>query len=1067
MMKIPFYKRKKFWWAFSATVLLLPVLIISTAAIYLHYRQDIIVKELLLELNSDFNGKVELSDSHISFFQSFPYISIDLENLKIYETKALNESPILHFADSYVGFDLWTMTTGKMEIKSLKFKDGYIDIVQDTLGEMNIIRAISSVTDTSTSSEEIPLNLKKIVVQNVHVSKLNQSNMLLADLYLQNTQTGFKSTKDNIEIDLESEFDITLILEGDTTFVKNKSFGIDTDLNYNKIEDKLYINPTTARLEEAFFNINGSVDFKNDVALDLLFQGSKPDFELFMAMAPDELKPTLKKYENRGKVFFETSIKGKSINGNTPAVFARFGCENGFFNNAEANKKLDDLNFTGYFTNGELRNPSTMEFGLQNFSAKPEAGTFSGNLIVKNFETPDINLQLQSDFQLEFLAKFFDLKNLSDLKGKINLVMNFRDIIDLDQPEKSIERFNESYFTQLKIENLSFATNAYGLPIEDIDVYAEMTGHEAKIEYLNIDVGESDLKIKGSISDLPAIIHHTDIPVSIQMDVVSNFLNLQQLSDSATEEKIKNLSFKAHFNTSAKKMTESPNLPIGEFFIDNLFADLEKYPHTLHDFHADVFIEEEDFRVIDFKGMIDKSDFFFSGRLKNYDLWFAETAMGDTRVEFDLTSGFLSLYDVFSYGGENYIPEDYRREEFRNLKITGHADMHFKDSLHSVDFYLDGFNGRMKFHPMKFENFMGRVHYEEENLLVENFSGQLGNTDFKTTLHYYLGKNPELKKRNNFFSLKSQRLDFDQLFNYQSPNAPTQTASSSNSNAAAAHETGFNIYEVPFTDMTFNLEIGSLNYHKYLIKNFKTKLRTTPEHYIYVDEMKCNAADGSFDMTGYFNGSDPNKIYLSPELKVENVDLDKLMFKFDNFGQDMILSENLHGKISGTIRGNIRVHRDLIPIIEESKLNMDIRVVEGRLDNYAMLQAMSEYFADKNLNRVAFDTLSNQLTLTNGLLEFPIMKINSSIGFMELSGKQDMSMNMDYIVRVPWQMVTQVASSKLFGRRKEEAESEADSEKTDNIQRADQGKRTRFVNLRIKGTPEDFQVSLVKRKDLK
>lgn len=1066
-MKKNFLRKRSFWLWIVAIFLLLPVLAVSIAAFYLHQKQDELVQGLLSELNHDFVGKIELKDSHISFFQNFPYISIDLEELKIFESKQNDQQAIVSLSDAYVGFDLWTITTGKMEIKSLKFKNGYINIIQDTLGEMNVIRAISSVSDTSTASEEVPLNLKKISIENVHLTKLNESNHLLADVYIQNAQTGFKSSKDNIEIALASEFDFSLIVNDDTTFVKNKSFGIKTDLNYNKREDRLYINPTTARLEEAYFNINGSVDFKNDVDLDLLFQGSKPNFELFMAMAPDELKPTLKKYENRGKVFFEASIKGKSINGHTPAVFSRFGCENGFFNNAEVNKKLDSLNFTGYFTNGALRNPSTMEFGLQNFSARPEAGTFSGNLIVKNFESPDINLQLQSDFQLEFLAKFFDLKNLSDLKGKINLVMNFRDIIDLQQPEKSIERFNESYFTQLKIDNLSFATNAYGLPIEDIDVYAEMTGHEARIDYINVDVGDSDLKIKGTISDLPAIIHHTDTPVSIQLDVLSEFLNLQQLTDSATEEKIKNLSFKAHFNTSAKKMTESPHLPIGEFFIDNLFADLEKYPHTLHDFHADVFIEEEDFRVIDFKGMIDKSDFFFSGKLKNYNLWFTQPSIGDTRIEFDLTSGFLSLYDVFSYGGENYIPEDYRREEFKNLHLKGHADMHFNDSLKSVYFYLDGLNAKMKFHPLKFEKFNGRVHYEDENLMVEDFSGKLGNSDFKTTLHYYLGKNQELKKRNNFFSIKSDRLDFDQLFNYQTSNSSVSVAGNNATNPGNVneHDQGFNIYGVPFTDMTFDFNIGHLNYHKYLIKDFKSKFRTTPEHYIYVDQMEYFAADGKFEMTGYFNGSNPDKIYLSPVLKMDRVDLDKLMFKFDNFGQDMIVSENLHGKISGTIKGNVRVHRDLIPIIEESNLDMDIRVVEGRLDNYAMLEAMGDYFADKNLQRVAFDTLSNKLNLKNGVLEFPMMTINSSIGFMEVSGKQDLNANMDYIVRVPWSLVTQAASSKLFGRRKEDAEK--DPNQVDEIQSADKSRRTRFVNLRIKGTPEEFEVSLVKRKDLR
>ena len=35
------------------------------------------------------------------------------------------------------------------------------------------------------------------------------------------------------------------------------------------------------------------------------------------------------------------------------------------------------------------------------------------------------------------------------------------------------------------------------------------------------------------------------------------------------------------------------------------------------------------------------------------------------------------------------MPEDYRHEEFDDLKIHGLADLHFKDSLYSADMYFD------------------------------------------------------------------------------------------------------------------------------------------------------------------------------------------------------------------------------------------------------------------------------------------------------------------------------------------------------------------------------------------
>jgi hypothetical protein len=220
------------------------------------------------------------------------------------------------------------------------------------------------------------------------------------------------------------------------------------------------------------------------------------------------------------------------------------------------------------------------------------------------------------------------------------------------------------------------------------------------------------------------------------------------------------------------------------------------------------------------------------------------------------------------------------------------------------------------------------------------------------------------------------------------------------------------------------------------------------------------AADGEWNLKGHFNGSNPASIYFSPDIEVKHVDLDKLMMKFDNFGQDYLVSENLHGKLSGHITGKLRMHKDLVPIINESEIHLDLTVTEGRLDNFSMLESMSAYFADKNLKRVAFDTLSNHMDFNAGILSIPTMTINSSIGFMDIKGSQDMDLNMDYYVRIPWKMVTNAAASKLFGKKAEEV----DPEQVDDIQYAKDGKKTRFVNVRIKGNTEDYKITLEKAK---
>src|SRR5690606_36977185 len=157
-------------------------------------------------------------------------------------------------------------------------------------------------------------------------------------------------------------------------------------------------------------------------------------------------------------------------------------------------------------------------------------------------------------------------------------------------------------------------------------------------------------------------------------------------------------------------------------------------------------------------------------------------------------------------------------------------------------------------------------------------------------------------------------------------------------------------------------------------------------------------------------------------------------------------------------RSKVHLHADMVPIIDDSEIQLAVEVRQGRLEHYSALDALSDYFKDKNLSRVLFDTLRNQFELNKGTLSIPKMTINSSLGFIEISGKQDMNMNMEYYLRIPLKMVTQVGMGKLFGKKEDTASQE------DEIQYRDESKRIRFVNLKLTGTPDNYKISLGKDK---
>lgn len=975
-------------------------------------------------------------------------------------------SPILKVKKAYIGFNLWDITNKNYDVQSVIVEEGFLNYILHKDGSNNFENALKTKNKDTISETALDIHLKKVKLKDIDVHKLDESNNLDVETYIYWADGGFKTKNNNIEAHVDTEFELNIIKDFDTTYIKHKHFKFDTDLNFNEKSGILNIEPTNVIMEHADFELSGKLDTKKNMDLDVSVKGKKSNFDMLIAFAPHDLIPTLESYNNAGNIYFNSVIKGALVDNKMPFIEANFGTDEAYLENAQKKTRISDLGFKGHFTNGEDRTLESMEFSLTNMHAKLERGNFLGSLVVKNFVHPDINAQLDVDFNLKFIADFFNIYSIQNASGNVALKMNFHDIIDIKQPELSLNNLNQAYYSELNISDLSISSKDLPAPLQNVNAHLVMEGKNTTIENFDLLIGESDVSIKGFLTNLPSIIHHTNDSVVAHLDITSNKIDIAELTrfsskdSTGVDEQITDLKTGLSFKALAKDLTESQYLPKGEFFIDSLNAELKHYPHRFHDFHADVLIDDKDLKIVDFIGYVDDSDFHLNGYAHKYKFWLQDTLNGDVDLDLSLTSDLLRLEDLFTYKGENHVPEEYRHESFKNLDLHFNASMHYKiSSLQSIDVDVDKLQAKMQLHPNAFEDFSGRFHYENNHLVVDDFNGKIGQTDFDVDMTYYLGDNDSIRLRDNTLKLKSSYIDFDALFKFN-PKPLNTVEVQDELEDVKSHTEVFNIYELPFTDMDFEVDVKRFKYHKIDLKNIKGQLRMTQNHYIHVDTLNFDSAGGNFKLSGYFNGSDPKHIYFSPKLSMQNVDIDRLAYKFENFGQDHLVSENLHGKLTSEITGKVRVYPDMVPDLDQSEIQMKVEVLEGRLENYEPMQLFSEYIGNKNLNKIKFDTLQNSITIDKGEITIPNMTIESTIGHMEISGTHDSDHNIEYYLRVPWKTVKKAALYKIFGNKKK-ADSIYGEEA---IMKVDKTKRTRYLNLKIIGTLDDYDISLGKKK---
>jgi len=119
---------------------------------------------------------------------------------------------------------------------------------------------------------------------------------------------------------------------------------------------------------------------------------------MLIAFAPNDIIPVLERYKNAGKIYFNAMVQGPTLNQQTPFFDVNFGASEAFLENTDKGRRVNDMGFKGHLTNGDERSSRTTTFSLEDMTAKLEKGKFLGNVVINNFDEPEVDMQLDADF---------------------------------------------------------------------------------------------------------------------------------------------------------------------------------------------------------------------------------------------------------------------------------------------------------------------------------------------------------------------------------------------------------------------------------------------------------------------------------------------------------------------------------------------------------------------------------------------------------------------------------------------------------------------------------------------
>jgi len=193
-------------------------------------------------------------------------------------------------------------------------------------------------------------------------------------------------------------------------------------------------------------------------------------------------------------------------------------------------------------------------------------------------------------------------------------------------------------------------------------------------------------------------------------------------------------------------------------------------------------------------------------------------------------------------------------------------------------------------------------------------------------------------------------------------------------------------------------------------------------------------------------GEEQNNMLLRTTGELRKIDIYKLFYVFNDFGQDFLVAKNLKGFVSGTINFSAQISPKLELLTKNLTTESDFIIENGELINFEPINELSSFVELSELQHIKFSTLKNSVMIKDEKVFIPQMDINSSAFNITISGTHGFDNYFDYKVRLN---LNEVLSRKAKLAKKENEEFGVVE---------DDGSGETNIYLSVIGTPDDFNV---------
>ena len=471
-----------------------------------YFFKDELKEMVIAEANKSLNAEVELGDFDLTWFSTFPNLTVQLIDTKITGKGDFGGVELIYAKKIKAQVKLWDVISGdQIAIRNIELVEPRIDvrILKDGRANYDIVKLDSLLTpDEVEESSSFKMSLQGYSVTDGYIRYDDRAGDMFAEIVKLNHNGKGDMTADIIDFETSTQMDeLTYSMSGIPYLTKVKTDAdIDLLMVFTEKTSKYTLKDNTFNLNNLKFALNGFYEMLDGYDnMDLKLDASKATFKDFLSLIPTFYQSGYESIVTKGNLAMNGFVKGKMDDDNMPGWDFNLSVDNAQIKYPDVPGSINNifLKASSKFVGGTNMNLMTAD--VPKFHADFVGNVIDANLKLSNIEKdPLMDTRIMAKVDLATLKQVIPMAEGESYKGKLDADVSLKGYLSAIDNE-DYDAFNAT--GSIELSNMNYTSADLTAAVDIKTMMLRFNPQNLTLENLEAKMGKSDFKMMGTIDN--------------------------------------------------------------------------------------------------------------------------------------------------------------------------------------------------------------------------------------------------------------------------------------------------------------------------------------------------------------------------------------------------------------------------------------------------------------------------------------------------------------------------------------------------------------------------------------